>query len=187
MVVGLEGMWGTLWYVVLLPIFQKVPCDNTDFCPYGVIEDSAAAFREMGEHHELIYYSLGIIVSIACFNATGVAVTKYASAPQRSTIDTCRTLFVWVVAMLQGQESWLWSEFFAFVLLVAATLTYNEILILPCEAFNKNTRKKIAEREGDAISPNDEDGLLNSKQQVVNYVATSPHAAYDSNRNIRSL
>jgi len=152
-----------------------------------VIEDTKAVFREMGEHHELIWYSLGIVVSIACFNATGVAVTKYASAPQRSTIDTCRTLFVWIVAILQGTERWLWSEAGAFVLLVGATLVYNEIWVLPCDQCNKNTKKKIAEREGEDGLLDDPDNLIDQKRGELDYVATSPHAAYDSNRNIRGM
>ena len=187
LVVGLEGMWGCIWYAILLPIFQNIDCSNPDFCPYGCVEDTKAVFHEMGDHPEIIVYSCLIIVSIACFNATGVAVTKYASAPQRSTIDTCRTLFVWIVAMIQGQEKWMWSEFGGFVILVIATLTYNEILILPCEFCNKNTRVKMAERETEDGGMDDQQTMLKNKKEVVNYVATSPHAAYDSNRNIRAL
>lgn len=48
--------------------------------------------------------SLGIIVSIAAFNATGQAITKHASAAQRSTIDTCRTLFVWIIQLATQVE-----------------------------------------------------------------------------------
>jgi hypothetical protein len=38
------------------------------------------AFTQMGENPVLIAQSIGIICSISCFNATGVAITKYASA-----------------------------------------------------------------------------------------------------------
>jgi hypothetical protein len=34
----------------------------------------------MGQKPVLIAQSVGIIISIACFNACGVAITKYASA-----------------------------------------------------------------------------------------------------------
>lgn len=46
-----------------------------------------------------MWMSLGIILSISSFNATGVSITKYASAAQRSTVDTCRTLFIWVISL----------------------------------------------------------------------------------------
>jgi drug/metabolite transporter (DMT)-like permease len=43
-VVGLEGMWGTLYYLILLPIFQNVSC-SADMCVNGHIEDSVQALQ----------------------------------------------------------------------------------------------------------------------------------------------
>ena len=64
-----------------------------------------------------------------------------------------------------------------FVLLVAGTLIYNEIVELPCGGFNANTKKAIkAREEAEGITDGD-----------VDYIATSPHAAYDANRNKRAL
>jgi hypothetical protein len=96
LVVGLEGMWGTLYYLILLPIFQHIECSG-EVCPDGVLEDSMGAFRQMGDNSAILLLSLGTVVSISCFNGTGVAITKYASAAQRSTVDTCRTLVIWFV------------------------------------------------------------------------------------------
>jgi len=79
LVVGLEGFWGTLYYAIVLPIAQNINC-NGPLCNGGKLEDSKLAFQQMGEHPELIFMSVGIIISIACFNATGVTITKYASA-----------------------------------------------------------------------------------------------------------
>jgi hypothetical protein len=97
----------------------------------------------MGENPVLIVQSVGIILSISCFNATGVAITKYASAAQRSTIDTCRTLLIWVISLMLGQETFdvplSFGQAAGFVALVVGTLIYNEIWILPCEPLNKNT------------------------------------------------
>ena len=131
----------------------------------------------MGDHPELIFQSIGIIVSIAAFNACGVSITKYASAAQRSTVDTCRTLIIWVVSMLLGWESFLALELVGFFMLVGGTLVYNEIIILPCEILNKDTKAIRNAREGKL------DGMGND----ANYMATSPQAAYDSNRNKRNL
>ena len=101
----------------------------------------------MGENPILIYQSLGIIVSISCFNATGVAITKYASAAQRSTVDTCRTLLIWIISLFLGSEKFdvplSFGQLAGFVALVAGTLIYNEIWVLPCELFNKNTKAKV--------------------------------------------
>lgn len=82
-VVGWEGIFGFSIYTVLLIIFQFIKCSG-DFCPEkernGRLEDSIMAFQQMGDSPILILYSIGVIISIACFNGLGVAVTKFASA-----------------------------------------------------------------------------------------------------------
>jgi len=124
--------------------------------------------------------SLGIIVSIGCFNATGVAVTKFASAAQRSTVDTCRTLLIWVISLMLKWEKFYWQELIGFILLVGGTLVYNEIVVLPCEFLNRNTKKFLTQREG-KLETFRQDG------QNPDYMSASPQAVYDANRNKRNL
>jgi len=146
-VVGWEGFFGCLYYTILLPIFQNVSCTNPDLCNGGVIENSRDAFKAFGEHKKMIILACGIIVSIAGFNAFGVTITKHASAAQRSTIDTSRTLLIWLISIAMGQEDFLWGELAAFVLLVLGTLIYNEIWIVPIEFLRYNTKPEIKKRE----------------------------------------
>ncbi len=185
-VVGLEGFWGLLYYSILLPIFQNIHCTG-QLCPDGVLEDTKLAFQQMGDNHRLILQSVGIIISIACFNATGVAITKYASAAQRSTIDTSRTVLIWIIALLQHQETFLVGEFFGFVILVGATLVYNEIWVLPCASFNENTKKKLQAKQVDHIQSGITSEGVGASGQNPDYIATSPGAAYDHSRNLRAL
>jgi len=118
--------------------------------------------------------SIGIVFSIAFFNATGVAITKYASAAQRSTVDTSRTLVIWMVNLAIGSETFIFGQLIGFIILVFATLVYNEILILPIECLNRNTR---AMQEKNSQS-----------RESMAYVATSPTGLkYDSNRNKRNI
>ena len=110
-----------------------------------------------------------------------MAVTKYASAPQRSTIDTSRTLLIWLVSILLGQEKIVplsAAEAGAFCLLVGGTLVYNEIVILPFEALNYNTKVKQAERE------KQNDGVETKRD--MEYMALSAGAPYDNTRNLRN-
>ena len=67
-------------------------------------------------------------LSIAAFNFFGLSVTRSVSATSRSTIDTCRTLFIWLVSMALGWERFKWLQLAGFVLLVHATLVFNGIL-----------------------------------------------------------
>jgi uncharacterized membrane protein YoaK (UPF0700 family) len=76
------------------------------------------------------------IVCIACFNSFGIACTKYASSAQRSTIDTSRTLTIWLMSIALGLEKFIPWEIPGFVLLSCGTLLYNEIVILPFLGFD---------------------------------------------------
>jgi hypothetical protein len=98
-VVGLEGLWGLLFSCILLPIYQFIPCTIEDLCPYGKLEDSLIAFDDYYNYPSLILLSVGVLFSISAFNSFGVSVTKNASAAQRSTIDTSRTVIIWVFFM----------------------------------------------------------------------------------------
>ena len=88
-----------------------------------------------------------VLFTIAGFNVTGVMITKYASAAQRSTVDTSRTLIIWIVFIFAGSEHFLWGEMFGFVLLVIGTLVYNEIIEIPIKFMNYNTKANISKRE----------------------------------------
>ena len=41
---GMEGLWGFLMWLVILPILQVIKCDHETLCPYGSIENSTLAF-----------------------------------------------------------------------------------------------------------------------------------------------
>ena len=58
-------------------------------------------------------------------------ITKYASAAQRSTIDTCRTMVIWAVFLILGKEKFLAGQLLGFAILLFGTLVYNEIIEVP--------------------------------------------------------
>lgn len=141
-VVGFEGFWGCCVFAILLPIFQQIECYG-ELCHNGRLEDSLSAIQEFKAHPILIAQSACNILTIAGFNLTGVMITKYASAAQRSTVDTCRTLIIWCVFLALGKEKFLVGELFGFALLVLGTLVYNEIVEVPMEFMSKNTKRNI--------------------------------------------
>jgi len=128
----------------------------------------------MGENTNIIIYMIFFTICIALFNATGVACTKYASAAQRSTIDTSRTLTIWIFSCLIFHEPFMPLEIPGFIMLVFGTLLYNEILVIPYLGFNENTKAAIALRNGTS-------GASSSDYK------SSPGTAYDSKRNTRNL
>ena len=172
-VVGTEGMWGTLYFLIALPIMQSVQCDFA-LCNYNYFENSSYAFYQMQQNPVLIVYTFGIMVSIAFFNFCGVTTTKLASAAQRSTVDSSRTVLIWIGSIALGFEDFHWEAIPGFLLLVFGTLLYNEIVVLPCGGFNKNTKEAKEAREG-------------KDKRDANYMTTSPGAAYSAQRNKRLL
>lgn len=144
---GLEGLWGLVIWCILLPIFQHIQCKG-DLCPYGKLEDSLQAFRDYDQHKVLITLSVLICFSIAFFNAFGVSVTKNASAAQRSTIDTSRTVLIWIFFLIVPvygvqQEHFMVLQLVGFILLVIGTLVFNEIVVVPFLGFNLFTKEAL--------------------------------------------
>lgn len=177
LIVGTEGMWGTAYYFVLLPLMQYIHCEGTEgmnkLCNFGYLENSAYAFAQMKDNAWIPVLSILTIFSIAFFNSFGIAVTKYASAAQRSTIDTSRTVLIWFFSCVLGLEDFQWRTIFGFVMLVIGTLMFNEIVVLPFWGFNTYTADAIKARKEEV----DSNG----------YMATSPQAGYSATRNQRLL
>ncbi len=76
------------------------------------MEDTTQAFRDYAANPTLIWLSVSVCFTMAFFNGFGVAVTKNASSAQRATIDTARTLLIWVfflIVPVNGQtENFYW-------------------------------------------------------------------------------
>jgi len=100
----------------------------------------------MADNPVIIVQYIGIICSISCFNVFGIATTKYASAAQRSTIDTSRTILIWICSCSFLGEAFLPWSIVGFISLAFGTLMYNEIIEIPFCGLNANTKRAIATR-----------------------------------------
>jgi hypothetical protein len=77
------------------------------------------------------------------FNFFGLSVTRTVSATSRSTIDTCRTLFIWIVSLGLGWETFKWLQVLGFALLVYGTFLFNELVRPPFKGFlGRYTRRR---------------------------------------------
>jgi hypothetical protein len=152
LVVGTEGMWGILYYLAVLSPMQLITCGApyvanpgplSAMCNDGYLENSAYGFWQMGSRPLLIIYTLGSIVSIAGYNTTGVATTKYASAAARSTIKTACTVLVWILSASLHLQSWeIWSAV-GFFFVSGGTFVFNEIIVIPYFGFDQWTAGAI--------------------------------------------
>ena len=74
------------------------------------------------------------------FNFFGLSVTRSVSATSRSTIDTCRTLFIWIVSLGLGWETFKWLQVVGFALLVYFTFLFNGVVQPPFECLRPHDR-----------------------------------------------
>ncbi|GLE02491.1 hypothetical protein PINS_up011329 [Pythium insidiosum] len=158
LLVGLEGLWGLAFYVLLIPVLTLTPPSTT---PLGKIwhEDFYDSVVKIGNSPAQLVLSLLSILVIAVLNVTANYVTKHLSAVLRSITETLRTLGVWIVGLLvyyvfhwRGKESpgeaWTsssWIELLGFVLMVYGTLAYKKVLHLPLPSlYAAETRDRTA-------------------------------------------
>jgi hypothetical protein len=80
-------------------------------------------------------------VAYSGFNFFGLSVTRRLSATPRATIDTCRTLFIWLVSLGLGWETFKWLQVLGFVLLVYGTFLVNDIVTPPFQKYLGKPRR----------------------------------------------
>jgi drug/metabolite transporter (DMT)-like permease len=138
-VVGWEGMFGLAATLTIMLVLHAA-IGSTDAGRYGMF-DMVEAFRQMLDYKEVWISSLLIMISIGGFNFFGLSVTRSVSATSRSTIDTCRTLFIWVVSLGLGWESFKWLQVAGFALLVYFTFLFNGIVQPPLRALKPSNEE----------------------------------------------
>jgi len=89
---------------------------------------------QMTHYRAIAVSSLLIMISIGGFNFFGLSVTRTVSATSRSTIDTCRTLFIWIVSLGLGWETFKWLQVAGFALLVYGTFLFNDLIRPPLKS-----------------------------------------------------
>ncbi|KAI5280614.1 hypothetical protein KEM54_003591 [Ascosphaera aggregata] len=79
--------------------------------------DAVEGWGAMTEHPSVMWSSFAIMLSIG--------------ATFRSIIDTCRTLFIWMISLALGWESFKWLQVVGFAMLVYGTFLFHGIVRPP--------------------------------------------------------
>ncbi|CAG8971474.1 hypothetical protein HYALB_00002058 [Hymenoscyphus albidus] len=128
-VVGWEGIFGfSVTVLGMLVLYAGI--GRTPKGQYGYF-DLVEAWREVTQYRGIWVSSILIMISIGGFNFFGLSVTRTVSATSRSTIDTCRTLFIWIASLFLGWESFKWLQVLGFALLVYGTFLFNGLVRPP--------------------------------------------------------
>lgn len=137
-VVGWEGVFGFI-VTLLGMIILHFAIGRTEKGRYGYF-DAKEGWKEITQYRSIGISSFLIMISIGGFNFFGLSVTKTVSATARSTIDTCRTLFIWVVSLGLGWETFKWLQILGFALLVYGTFLFNDIIRPPLKSCLRRQR-----------------------------------------------
>lgn len=130
-VVAWEGLFG-FCVTVIVQLVLHFCVGITQSGRYGFF-DAGEGYRQVFTNRAIGISSLAIMVSIGGFNFFGLSVTRSISATSRSIIDTCRTLFIWLVSLGLGWESFKWLQVAGFAL-VSGQLHSNYCRCLHCVA-----------------------------------------------------
>lgn len=139
-VVGWEGLFGFIVTVIAMIILHLV-VGRTEQGRNGYF-DAEEGWREMTHNKAIAVSSVLIMISIGGFNFFGLSVTRTVSATARSTIDTCRTLFIWIVSLGLGWETFKWLQILGFALLVYGTFLFNDIVRPPLKSCIKKRKEE---------------------------------------------
>ena len=141
-VVGWEGVFGFIVTMIGMVILHLV-VGRTAQGRNGYF-DAEEGWREMTHNRAIAVSSVLIMISIGGFNFFGLSVTRTVSATARSTIDTCRTLFIWIVSLGLGWETFKWLQILGFALLVYGTFLFNDIVRPPLKSCTKKRKEEAS-------------------------------------------
>lgn len=124
MVVAWEGTFGTSITTVVSLFIYAFLAPNRETSMFNLWQ----GIYEVTSITPLFISSIVIMFMLATFNVTGLAVTRLISATSRSTIDTSRTVGIWLVSLLIGWETFKFLQLVGFAVLVYGTLLFNGIV-----------------------------------------------------------
>ncbi|KAL7420737.1 hypothetical protein Q5752_004688 [Cryptotrichosporon argae] len=124
--VALEGLFGGLTTALAMPFLHVLFASRSPFF------DVPRGWREITSTPAVAVSCALIMLSIGSFNYFGLSVTSRVSATTRSTVDTCRTLGIWLVSLGIGWEALVWPfsllQVTGFALLVYGTFLFNGLV-----------------------------------------------------------
>ncbi|KAE8542190.1 hypothetical protein D1P53_001675 [Cryptococcus gattii VGV] len=124
--VTLEGFFGLITTLFAMPFLHLFLRHRS---PYF---DIPRGWNQIVSTPTVLWSCFAIMLSIGSFNFFGLSVTHSVSATTRSTVDTCRTLGIWIVSLGLGWEALVWPVSFlqiiGFALLVYGTFVFNGLV-----------------------------------------------------------
>ncbi|OBZ87118.1 Solute carrier family 35 member F6 [Choanephora cucurbitarum] len=141
--VGLEGSFGLISVLGAMPILHVILGKHHD--AFDIVQ----GYHDFFGNPTVWQTGLAISCSIAFFNWFGLSITSTVSATARSTIDACRTLFIWMVSLYLGWEKFSWVQVVGFAVMVTGTFYFNGVFKWPfvTEEDEEGERERLLPRD----------------------------------------
>lgn len=104
--VTLEGFFGLVTTLIAMPFLHLFLRHRSSYF------DIPRGWHQIISTPTVLWSCFAIMLSIGSFNFFGLSVTHSVSATTRSTVDTCRTLGIWIVSLGLGWEALVWPVSF---------------------------------------------------------------------------
>ena len=133
--VGWEGIFGfSVLTILLVPMFfipWHLPATQDFWQLHTRFEDAIDALTQIFNAKLLLVASLGVIVSIAFFNFSGLTVTKTMNATTRMVLDSVRTIFIWAFSLIVGWQKFEVLQPIGYGILFVGTCIYYDLIFMP--------------------------------------------------------
>ena len=133
--VGWEGIFGFSVLVILLfPMYfipWHLPASQDFWQDTKRFEDSIDGLYQISNSPFLLLATLGLIVSIAFFNFSGLTVTKTMSATTRMVLDSVRTIFIWAFSLIVQWQQFEPLQPIGYAILFTGTCIYYDLIFMP--------------------------------------------------------
>eukprot|EP00388_Colpodella_angusta_P005587 GDKJ01017189.1.p1 GENE.GDKJ01017189.1~~GDKJ01017189.1.p1 ORF type:complete len:424 (+),score=106.45 GDKJ01017189.1:23-1294(+) len=137
--VAFEGIFGIGILCILVPILGIVLKGNPEFGPY--FQFNYALHESFDWYPRVRNLHFCIMFCIAIFNCMSLAVTRLLNSGMRATLDSLRTVVVWIVCCLAGFEKFNAYKIPGFIVLTLCIFIFNDIIVLPMEGWKKVDNK----------------------------------------------
>ncbi|KAF9946460.1 hypothetical protein BGZ72_000299 [Mortierella alpina] len=120
--VGYEGLFGTITVLGAMPILHYTLGAKYQLFNLNI------GWEQIQNSPQVWITAIIMLFSISSFNFFGISVTKTICATSRSTIDSCRTLFIWAISLYLGWEKFIPLQVLGFAMLVYGTFVFNGVI-----------------------------------------------------------
>jgi hypothetical protein len=126
-----------------------------------------------------------IVMSVACLNSFGIAVTKYSSATLRTVGESLRIIIIWLFFMSIGHELFNFVQLIGFSVMLFGSLIYNEIIHIPVFNLHHFTEKRQKELEEKLLA--DQNNTIEGDTRSGDEYSTNGAGATPNNNNAQKI